>query len=171
MTFLAMDDPEFWARHPEELQPLVRSGLGAAYFLLGKESENPPTVIALRMAPNFVLARHAHDCHRFEVVVQGTLDVGERVLKPGDVMMSEPGVAYGPHVAGPEGCTTFEFFTNYVASHTTLVEEGEGLVACDITTEAGLRKMQELMQRAAAAAKPQCRTSEPGSRRACRRPD
>jgi hypothetical protein len=149
MTFLAMDDPAFWSRYPDALEPLVTSGLGAAYFVLGRSNENAPTVIALRMAPNFVLARHAHDCHRFEVVVQGSLDVGERVLKPGDVMFTEPRVAYGPHVAGPDGCITFEFFTNYTASHTTLVEDTYGLIACDITTAAGLQKMQELMQCAA----------------------
>ena len=150
MAFIAMDDPEFWGRCPKELEPLLQGGLGAAYFLLGKQADDPPTVIALRMEPGFVLARHAHDCFRFEVVVQGTLDVGERVLKAGDVMISEPGVAYGPHVAGPEGCTTFEFFTNYKSSHTTLIDGAEGLVECDITTAAGLAKMQELMERAAA---------------------
>ena len=102
----------------------------------------------------FVLARHAHDCFRFEVVVQGTLDVGERILKAGDVMLTEPGVAYGPHVAGPEGCTTFEFFTNYRSSHTTLIDGADGLVECDITTAEGLQTMQELMQRAAMALTP-----------------
>ena len=148
MTFLAMDDPSFWQRCPKELEPLLRNGIDASYFLLGKEADDPPTVIALRMAPNFVSVRHAHHCHRFEVVVQGTLDVGERILKPGDVMITEPGIAYGPHVAGPEGCTTFEFFTDYKASHVTLLEESGGLVECDIATPAGLQKMQELMQRA-----------------------
>jgi hypothetical protein len=148
MAFLAMDDAQFWDRCPKELEPLMRSGIGAAYFLLGEQKANPPTVIALRMEPNFVLPRHAHDCWRFEIVVKGTLDVGERILKPGDVMLTEPGIAYGPHVAGAEGCTTFEVFTNYVASHTTLLEDGKGLVACDITTPAGLEKMQDLMLRA-----------------------
>jgi hypothetical protein len=150
MTFLAMDDPQFWTRCPEELKPLAQGGLGAAYFLMGQQSENPPTVIALRMGPNWKTARHAHDCYRFEVVVQGTLDVGERVLKPGDVMMTEPGVAYGPHVAGPEGCTTFEIFTNYRASHVTLIETPEGLVECDIATADGLKRMQEHMERVGA---------------------
>lgn len=53
--------------------------------------------------------------------MQGTLDVGERVLKPGDVMITEPGVPYGPHTAGPQGC--------------------------DLTTVEGMQKMQELMGR------------------------
>jgi hypothetical protein len=143
--FLSMHDPQFWSRCPEELKPLAQGGLGAAYFLLGRQSDNPPTVIALSMPPGWVSARHAHDCWRFEVVAQGELDVGERVLKPGDVMLSEPGVAYGPHVAGPEGCVTFEIFTDYRASHVTLVEERDGLVACDLTTPEGLAKMQAHM--------------------------
>jgi hypothetical protein len=151
MTYLSMSDPQFWARCPEELQPLVDKGLGASFFLLGQRSENPPTVIALRMEPDFVLARHAHNCHRFEVIVQGSLDAGERILGPGDIMFSEPGTAYGPYVAGPEGCTTFEFFTDYRSSHTTLIDTGEGLVECDIATAAGLETMQEFMQRTAAA--------------------
>lgn len=153
MAFLSMDDPQFWARCPKELEPLVQGGLtGASYFLLGEPKDNPPTVIALRLGPNGVLIRHAHNCYRFEVVVQGTLDVGERVLKPGDVMITEPGIAYGPHMAGPEGCTTFEIFTNYRASHITLLEEPSGFVECDLTTAEGMQKMQELMRRGAARA-------------------
>jgi hypothetical protein len=155
-----MSDPQFWARCPEELQPLAEGGLGASYFLLGQRADDPPTVIALRMDPNFVLARHAHDCHRFEVVVQGSLDAGERILGPGDVMYTEPGVAYGPHAAGPEGCITFEFFTDYRSSHTTLIDGDEGLVACDIATAAGMEKMQEHMARAAATVSGQRTTIE-----------
>src|SRR5690349_16466994 len=104
MAFISMDDPQFWARCPEELEQVVQGGLsGLAYFVLGDRQDNPPTVVALRMEPGWVLPRHAHDCYRFEVVTHGTLDVGDRILKPGDVMISEPGIAYGPHTAGPEG--------------------------------------------------------------------
>ena len=114
MPFIAMTDPEFWQRTPKELEQVVQGGLtGLAYFLLGDKKDNPPTVVALRMGPGWVLPRHAHACQRFEIVVQGRLDVGERILQPGDVMISEPGVAYGPHIAGPEGCTTFEIFTDH----------------------------------------------------------
>ena len=34
-------------------------------------------------------------------------------------MISEPGIAYGPHIAGPEGCTTFEIFSNLRAKKKT----------------------------------------------------
>jgi anti-sigma factor ChrR (cupin superfamily) len=148
--FLSMDDPTFWSRCPEELKPLLQGGLDASYFLMGERKDDPPTVIALKLAPNAINVRHAHDCWRFEVVVQGTLDVGDRVLKPGDVMLTEPKVAYGPHVAGPEGCVTFEIFSNYRASHVTLLEEAGQLVECDIATSAGLAKMQSIMATAGA---------------------
>jgi len=153
MAFLSMDDPQFWARCPQELEQVVHGGLtGLSYFLLGERADNPPTVVALRMGPNWILPRHAHDCYRFEIVVQGTLDVGERVLKPGDVMLSEPGIAYGPHRAGPEGCITFEIFTNHRASYVTLLDGPEGRVECDISTAEGMQKMQDLMRRAARSA-------------------
>ena len=74
-SFLSMDDPQFWKQYPEELKELVELPLegvtGLAYFLLGDRKDNPPTVVTLRMGPNWTLPRHAHDCHRFEIVVQG----------------------------------------------------------------------------------------------------
>jgi hypothetical protein len=80
------------------------------------------------------------------------LDVGERVLKPGDIMISDPGIAYGPHVAGSEGCTTFEIFSNHTASYVTLLDTPQGRVECDISTPEGMRKMQEIMVEAARVA-------------------
>jgi hypothetical protein len=145
--YLSMDDPTFWARCPKELQPLIQNNLKASYFLMGDRKDNPPTVIALHLGPGWVLARHAHSGHRFEVIVQGSLDVGEKILKAGDIMMSEPGVPYGPHVAGSEGCTTFEIFTNYRDSYVTLLEGPNGVEECDLTTADGMKRMQDLLAR------------------------
>src|SRR3546814_5191930 len=73
------------------------------------------------------LPRHAHDCFRLEVIMQGSMDVGDgRILKTGAVMMSEPLTLYGPHIAGAEGCVTLEIFSNHRASHTTYVEGPSG---------------------------------------------
>ncbi|MBM4258503.1 MAG: hypothetical protein FJ147_21725 [Deltaproteobacteria bacterium] len=153
MPFISMNDPQFWARCPKELEPVIGKGItGLAYFELGEKKDNPPTVVALRMGPGWVLPRHAHDCYRFEVVTHGTLDVGDRILKPGDVMISEPGIAYGPHIAGPEGCTTFEIFSNHKAAFVTLLDGPDGPVECDMSTTEGMQKMQDLMRRAAAEA-------------------
>lgn len=149
MAFISMDEPKFWENCPKELEHLIQGGLtGLAYFLLGDKKDNPPTVVTLRMGPNWVLPRHAHDCYRFEIVAQGTLDVGERILKPGDIMISEPGISYGPHIAGPEGCTTFEIFSNHKASYVTLLDLPEGRVECDVSTPEGQEKMREAMQQA-----------------------
>jgi hypothetical protein len=81
MAFMSIDEPEFWKNCPKGLELIAKSmegtGGGVAYFVMGDPEKNAPTVVALRMAPNWILPRHAHDCYRFEIVVQGTLDVGE----------------------------------------------------------------------------------------------
>jgi hypothetical protein len=154
MAFMSIDDPEFWGHLPKKMGHVVGGGLsGVASFILGEPRDNPPTVAALRMGPGWILPRHAHDCHRFEIVVQGTLDVGDRILKTGDIMLSEPGVAYGPHIAGPEGCTTFEIFSNLRASYITLLDTPQGRIECDVSTPQGLKRMQEAMRAAKRAAK------------------
>jgi hypothetical protein len=76
----------------------------------GSGAPDAPAVVMLDMPPDYVLFRHAHICHRFEVVVKGSMRAGDRTLVPGDVMLAKPGEFYGPHVAGPEGCTTAEVF-------------------------------------------------------------
>src|SRR5262245_39010567 len=84
-------------------------GLSNGFYPLG-DPEDPatPGIVVLRLAPDNVLPRHAHDCHRFETVIAGSLYVEDRVLLPGDVMTAEPNAFYGPHTAGPEGVTTCE---------------------------------------------------------------
>ena len=147
MPFMSLDDAELWDLCPENMQHAIQGGVtGLAYFPLGELKDNPATVVALRMGPGCVLPRHGHDCYRFEIVVRGTLDVGERVLTVGDIMVSEPNKVYGPHVAGPEGCTTFEIFSNHTASHVVLFDLPRGRVECDVTTQEGLHKLQEAMR-------------------------
>ena len=85
---------------------------GTRLFVLGDDPQSwdSPAVVVLEMPPNYVLFRHAHVCHRFEVVVKGLLEADGRVLGPGDVMTARPSEMYGPHTAGPDGCTTVEVF-------------------------------------------------------------
>ena len=147
MAFMSINDPEFWGNCPQGLELIHKSmegtGGGVAYFVMGDRTADAPTVVALRMAPNWVLPRHAHDCYRFEVVVQGTLDVGERILKVGDVMVSEPNIFYGPHIAGAEGCTTFEIFSNHHASHEALLDLAGGIAKFDVSQPGEFRRMIE----------------------------
>lgn len=156
MAFLSIDDPDFWGRIPDDFKKIIGEGgvdgIDISYFELGKREDNAPAVTPLRMAPGYILPRHAHDCYRFEIVVRGSLNVGDEVLTPGSVMISEPGVLYGPHIAGPEGCVTFEFFSTHDASHVTLVEGADGkLEPCDLWTEEGARKMAQNAREQASA--------------------
>ena len=45
-----------------------------------RQAWQAPAVVRLVMPPNYVLFRHTDICHRFEVVVQGSLEAGGRVL-------------------------------------------------------------------------------------------
>ena len=102
-------------------------------YVLDDDPEAPeaPAVVMLDMPPGYVLFRHAHICHRFEVVVKGSLRAGDRTLVPGDVMVANPGEFYGPHVAGPEGCTTAEVFGNLEGVFRVLAGSAEGPRAYD----------------------------------------
>jgi hypothetical protein len=102
-------------------------GVKPTVFPLGDpEAEDVPVVYILKMDPGFVLTRHAHDCHRVELVLQGSLDVGERTLSPGDVMVSAAWEFYGPHIAGPDGCVTAEVFATGAAAYRLIYEDLEG---------------------------------------------
>lgn len=97
-------------------------------FVLGDDPEaaNSPAVVLLEMPSGYVLFRHAHICHRFEVVVKGSLEANGRTLGPGDVMTARPGEWYGPHVAGPDGCTSVEVFGTLDGVFRVLAEAGDG---------------------------------------------
>lgn len=108
----------FWDLGPESLKwmSVASEALGVklARFAMGDPEDGAtPFASVLFMPPGYELWRHKHDCYRVEIVVSGTLDVGEgRVLGPGDVMTSAPGEFYGPHIAGPEGSVTVEIFSS-----------------------------------------------------------
>lgn len=133
MPYFRASDPGFFAVTPELLRPLQEAsapfGLRLAYFCLGDPgSDTTPVAAVLEMPPRYVLPRHAHVCHRMEVVLKGALDVGEAVLGPGDVMTTGPGEMYGPHTAGPDGCTTLEIFSSIVGSGEVVYDTAGGPV-------------------------------------------
>jgi hypothetical protein len=109
---------------------------GTRIFVLADDEEawDSPAVVMLEMPPNYVLFRHAHICHRFEVVVKGSLEAGGRILGPGDVMTARPGEMYGPHTAGPEGCTTAEVFGSLEGVFRVLAETPDGVRDFDFRT-------------------------------------
>jgi hypothetical protein len=130
-TYYFMDDDSFWDRAPDFLKhvPAAQRRMGGrgSFFVLGDWRANPPAALAMELPPGEGVNQHAHPCERFEVVVRGSLDVGQgRILRPGDVMVSAPGEMYGPHVAGPEGATTFEIFSAFDASYRIIYETPDG---------------------------------------------
>ena len=86
-------------------------GIDLGVVVLGEKSANPPSVMLLHLPPGHVLQRHAHNTHRMEVVVKGSVNTPDgRELRPGDVFTSGPGEFYGPLTAGAEGCMSVEIF-------------------------------------------------------------
>lgn len=131
MPFYSPRDEGFWELQPDFLQSIqdvcTPLDVNILHFVLGnKDVDTTPVAAMLKLPPNHVLPRHSHPVARFEVVVLGTLDVGERVLQPGDVMVSEANEFYGPHTAGPEGCTTVEVFSSIVGCGNSVQEAPDG---------------------------------------------
>lgn len=86
--------------------------LGSIVLADDVDDQAAPVASILKIAPNDVLPRHAHDCHRVEIILEGSLATGSgEVLTPGDIMVSRRGEFYGPHTAGPDGCLSVEIFS------------------------------------------------------------
>jgi hypothetical protein len=90
-----------------------RAGLELGTLVLGDDPVNSPAAMVLQLPPGHTLDRHAHGCHRVEVVIRGSLQMPDGItLTPGDVLVSRPDEFYGPHVAGPDGVLTVEIFSS-----------------------------------------------------------
>lgn len=108
-------------------------GMGSSGFptwVLTPEGDmTGPLAIALDMPPGYKLFRHGHPCYRFEIVTRGTLELGDgQVANAGDCFTALPGELYGPHTAGPEGCTTIEVFSQADGMFRMLHEGPDGEV-------------------------------------------
>jgi mannose-6-phosphate isomerase-like protein (cupin superfamily) len=151
-AFFRKDTPGYWSRYPEHLkdmdQVMDRAGLTpATLHVLGEPTdESAPAALIFTMPPHAVISRHAHECERFEVILEGSLVVeddasGEMVLGPGDIMVARPGEPYGPHTAGPEGCRTLEVFGTLRGAHSLLYETADGPLAVDFGSLESLAKL------------------------------
>src|SRR5256885_13707882 len=110
--------------------------MASGLFVLSENGQDADAaaVVVLEMPPSYVLFRHARICHRFEVVVKGSLEADGRVLGPGDVMTAHPGQFYGPHTAGPDGCTTVEVFGTLEGVFRVICETADGPREYDFRT-------------------------------------
>jgi hypothetical protein len=137
--FFSTSDSDYWNRWPAHLRGIGEltdaMGLRGTVFVLGDPNdEAAPAAAILKMPPNYVLSRHAHLAERVEVIIEGTLDVGDRVLGPGDVMTATIEEPYGDHVAGPNGCTTVEIFSALAGVHRTFWATPEGMQSLDLAS-------------------------------------
>jgi hypothetical protein len=91
------------------------------------EGWSVPAALLLQMPPNYTLLRHGHPCQRFEIVIQGSLEIGDgRTATVGDTFTADANTLYGPHTAGPEGCTTIEVFSAVEGMFRLLYEGPDG---------------------------------------------
>ncbi|WP_123024361.1 cupin domain-containing protein [Mycolicibacterium stellerae] len=119
--YYKISDPDYFdsitppeLRFAGEATREVMPGWDLGSIVMADEPTNPDAPVAsmLKIAPGDTLPRHAHDCFRVEVVIQGSITLpGGDVLHPGDIMTSRPHEYYGPHVAGDEGCLSVEIFS------------------------------------------------------------
>jgi hypothetical protein len=143
---LAIDDPGFWGQCPADyLQPLItrsdRDGVPLSIFAMGDPHDpDSPAFAVFKMGPGQILPRHSHPCQRFEVIVQGSMEVqspeeGGMWLKTGDVMLASPDELYGPHMAGPDGFTVVEYFSRLAGLYDITLETRRGLWHRDLLDE------------------------------------
>jgi hypothetical protein len=145
-AFFRKDTPGYWDRYPEHLKDMggimADSKLTPAtmHVMENPTDETAPTALIFTMPPDATIPRHAHECERFEVILEGSLLVDDMVLGPGDVMIARPGEAYGPHTAGPEGCRTLEVFGTLAGAHTMIYDTPEGPLPVDFGSRQALAR-------------------------------
>lgn len=92
-----------------------------------------------RYDPGLVLERHGHASDHLVFVLDGELTVGDRVCGPGTLVVLERGAAFGPLIAGPEGCT---FLEHYAGDVTPVPVDKEGYAA--LLAERGIVRLPNL---------------------------
>lgn len=115
MAYYTIEDPAFVGDAGPVFDKIRQEGSSTgckvAVTSLSRDASADPQsgiILWVKMPPNFTTPRHYHDTRRVEIIIQGSLEIGDRVLRPGDVMITPPGEWYGPYVTGPNGATTAE---------------------------------------------------------------
>jgi len=79
--------------------------------LLGDEKDAFQLAVPdIRLPANQIWPLHWHDCWVGIVILDGACMIGDWWMKPGDVLITEGSLEYGPLVIGPKGCRMFEIF-------------------------------------------------------------
>jgi hypothetical protein len=63
-----------------------------------------------RYDPGLILERHGHASDAQVFIIDGEVSVGGRSCPGGTLIVLEKGAAFGPLIAGPNGCTFLEWY-------------------------------------------------------------
>lgn len=90
------------------------NGIRARKFSIGatQGDEAAPTVFMVEFPPNCHVAAHTHECDYSEIILEGSQQVTRRWHHAGEIRIATAGTAYGPLVAGPEGCKVLVIFAD-----------------------------------------------------------
>lgn len=91
-------------------QPQGQMNWMLEWVLGGPDDAFQLSIPDIRMPANQVWPLHWHDCCVAVIVIDGDCLVGDWHMKPGDVLIAQAGLEYGPVVVGPRGCQIFEVF-------------------------------------------------------------
>jgi hypothetical protein len=102
------DEPGEWIHDP------VKKLKHSSVHLGVEERGAAATVLIVKYEPGAQVGPHYHHADYCSVVVEGSIEVTRRNHTVGSMRVVNAGTAYGPLVAGPEGCTVIEFFATGV---------------------------------------------------------
>jgi hypothetical protein len=90
--------------------------LGNRLAVLEIEAENgelgDAAILCIDYQPGFYVDAHMHRTGHVELIVDGSLRVGDQWERKGDIRVVPAGVPYGPIRAGDDGCKGMEFFAH-----------------------------------------------------------
>ena len=105
---------------------------------------SPAVILALEYPPDFRLPAHQHASGHVEVILEGSLKVGEHWEQAGDVRIVPAHRSYGPLVSGPQGCKALEYFPDRAAIFAEMDDPAE-LVA--LLGDVDVAELQARVQR------------------------
>ena len=144
-----MNDPRDLLRHWDDLD--FEELLGVKTAVLEMEGLDgtpaPAVVLAIEYPPNFRLPAHQHVSGHVEVILEGSLQVGDRWESPGDIRVVPARSSYGPLVSGPEGCKALEYFPDRAAMFAEMDDPAELAALLGDTDPAELQaRIQRLLK-------------------------
>ena len=106
------DEPGEWISNREGTLQYARFTLGV------DERGAATTMLVVKYAPGCRVETHYHGADYCSIVVEGSIEVTRHTHEVGSMRFVNAGTAYGPLVAGPEGCTVVDIFATGVAEPT-----------------------------------------------------